>query len=211
MRDRLLETEQALFEQAANPTRKWAIEVGDIALLHLAVIYPMRREQFNMMEFGKHFDHNSWRLTFDADDVKNKKPIEYTIPSSGRGRQCREILDLYIRVARPLKLRGRYSPFVFVPDQHCASAGFHFRKTAINDILPKISEEYFSDILPPALLKLNPHIIRHIVASYALVVQNSLKLAAQLLNDSPQTILAEYSDVLDSSHDELLRYYEEED
>lgn len=211
MRNRILEVEQNLFEQAANPTKEWAIEVGDIALLHLALIYPMRREQFNMMEFGKHFDHNSWRIMFEAEDVKNGKPIDYIIPSGGRGRQCREILDLYVRVARPIKLRERYSPFVFVPDQHCASAGIHLRTAAINDILPKICDKYFADILPPALLMLNPHIIRHIVASYALVVQKSLKLAAQLLNDDPQTVLQEYSDVLASSRDELLRYYEEGD
>ena len=211
LRDRLLEVEHTLIEKAANPTREWALDVADIALFHLVLLYPMRRKQFNMMRFDKHFDHETWRITFEGKEVKNGKSIDYIIPSGGRGRQCREILDLYLKVARPIKLKGRFSPYVFVPEQHCASADIHLRTAAINDIFPKISKKYFADIMPPALLALNPHIIRHIVASYALVVQKNLKLAAQLLNDDPQTVLDEYSDVLASSRDELLRYYEEDD
>lgn len=224
-----------LLDGAAHPTLEWAHEVSDVTLFFIMLLYPMRREQFNMMLLspvrpGQHdpeallpshrkeldkkgalsanFDPGSYDITFEKHQVKNKRRIHYVIPERGRGNLCRELIDVYLRVARPMKLQGRRSPYMFFPEAHVATAGIHLRTSALNDILPRICRAYFADVLPPSLLKLNPHLMRHIVASHALVIHKNLALAAMLLNDEPETVLSHYSDVLQCSKDELRAHYE---
>lgn len=222
-----------LLEGATNPTAKWADEVGKLTLFYMMLLYPMRREQFNMMllhpirqgeyapalllkehaqvleskDLKANFNPETYEISFSKAEVKNRLPINYTIPERGGGNLCRELIAVYIKVARPLRLKGRSSPYMFVPEQRKVS-GLHLRKAALNDMLPEICKAHFKDVLPRELLNMNPHLMRHIAASYALVVKTSLSLAAMLLNDKPETVLSHYSDVLQCSRDELKSFYE---
>ena len=209
--ERMAQVAETLIAQAGNPDLEWARTVCRACIMYTILLYPIRRDHFRQMCFEKNYDVRTYQIQFGRDEVKNEKAFRYTLPVGGRGRKVRALMNLYLQVARPILLHGRESPFVFVPEQTRENANLHLRKTALNDFFPDFAEQYFADILPVDLLKLNPHIIRHIVASYALVVEKDLKLAAQLLNDHPTTVLKHYSDVLESSHDELLDYHEEAD
>ena len=209
--ERLVQVEEDLFVQIGSPTLEWAREVKYTCMMHVLFLYPMRRESFRIMQFGQNYDRNTFQFHFEDEEVKNQKAFRYSLPTGGRGRMSREIMDLYLQVARPILLQGRKSPFVFVPEQTRENAGPHLRVAAMNDFMPGYCKDHFADILPAELMDMNPHIARHIVASHALVVEKNLNLAAQLLNDDPMTILKHYSDVLASSHDELLAYYEQSD
>lgn len=226
-----------LLEQARTPTLDWAHKVADITLFTVMLLYPMRREQFNMMlvspvepgqyadsqlllfhrrelakkkELKANFHADTYEITFSKIETKNDKAIHYVIPERGRGELARKLIDVYLTIARPLMLQGRKSPYMFVPQKRNKS-GIHLRITALNDILPSLCKKYFAKVLPPALMHMNPHLIRHVVASYALVIRKSLALAAMLLNDEPETVLSNYSDVLQSSKEELRRYHELDD
>lgn len=207
--DRLTQVGESLVVQAGDPTIEWARLVKNTCIMQVLFLYPMRREHFLKMRFGVNYDRDTYQIHFEDEEVKNEKAFRYSLPTGGRGRMSRDIMDLYLQVARPILLQGRHSPFVFVPEQSRENSGIHLRKTAMNDFMPGYCKDYFADILPVELLEMNPHIVRHIVASYALVVEKNLNLAAQLLNDDPMTVLKHYSDVLASSHDELLAYYEQ--
>ncbi len=209
--ERLVQVEEDLFVQVGHPTLDWARNVKYTCIMHVLFLYPMRRESFRKMRFEKNYDRDTFQFHFEDEEVKNQKAFRYSLPTGGRGRMSREIMDLYLQVARPVLLQGRHSSFVFVPEQTRENAGPHLRKNAMNDFMPDYCKEHFTDLLPAELMDMNPHIARHIVASYALVVDKNLNLAAQLLNDDPMTVLKHYSDVLASSHDELLAYYEQSD
>lgn len=209
--ERMSQVAEELIAKAGEPDLEWARTVCRACIMYTILLYPIRRGHFRAMCFEKNYDLETYQVHFENEEVKNEKAFRYTLPAGGRGRKVRDLMNLYLQVARPILLHGRESSFVFVPEQTRENANLHLRKSALNDFFPDFAEEYFADILPPDLLKLNPHIIRHIVASYALVVEKDLKLAAQLLNDHPTTVLKHYSDVLESSHDELLAFHEEED
>jgi hypothetical protein len=207
--ERLIQTEENLLAQVGSPTLEWAREVKYTCMMHVLFLYPMRRESFRIMQFEQNYDRDTYQFHFEDEEVKNQKAFRYSLPTGGRGRMSREIMDLYLQVARPILLQGRQTPFVFVPEQTRDNAGPHLRRAAMNDFMPDYCKVHFADILPAELMDMNPHIARHIVASYVLVVEKNLNLAAQLLNDDPMTVLKHYSDVLASSHDELLAYYEQ--
>lgn len=189
-----------------NPTPRWATDVRNIAYLVLQLTYPMRVNHFVKMRFDEHFNVLTYLITFEGPEVKNGRPIDYILPEGRKLNWVRTFIDMYLNVARPYLLDGKTSPFVFVPDQRVPNAGLHIRPKGFNDSLATVCQRFLKEVLPVELGMLNPHLVRHLVASYQLVVNKSLTTAAQLLNDKPETVLAFYSDVLESARDDLKDY-----
>ncbi|MNY13641.1 hypothetical protein D3C86_1467860 [compost metagenome] len=121
--------------------------------------------------------------------------MDYELPDGGSLGDIRSLMDLYLTEARPLLLGRRSSTYLWIPAK---GEGSHLSEKAVNRILGDISRRFLSDLLPEGLGLLNPHLMRHICASYVLGVHKDLYLAAQMLNDSPTTVYRNYSDILES-------------
>lgn len=208
----LLETQRlasCLFTDPRKGSVHWAANVRNILFLNLILVYPLRINHFVWMMLGKHFLPDGYRIMFDARETKNRRSIDLILPEKGFAGGLRKLVDLYLEEARPLLLKGRISPYFFVPSQQVKNAGIHIREKGFNDILIELSKHHLQHLLPPSLGQLNPHLIRHIVASYQLVVRGDSTRAAQFLNDELQTVHQYYSDVRASAQKSLKKFLEE--
>lgn len=173
--------------------RRWAVALRNEALFGLLLCYPLRVANLTGMRLGANFKPARHEIFFTATETKNDKEIDFELPAGGALGDVRALMAQYLLEARPVLLAGRTSDHVFVPDPR---GGTRLREKAVNAILVEMSRQFLTDILPPGVTALNPHLVRHTLATYALAVCQNLNLAAQLLNDAPSTITQAYADVL---------------
>jgi site-specific recombinase XerD len=150
-------------------------------------------------------------LTFKKTAVKNRKTIEFELPRQGELAWVRDLVDLYLYEARPILLDGVASQHFFVGNQRIPNAKPWLVRQAFNEILSKLSKQHLSDLLPPELGALNPHLLRHITATYQISVRGDRDMAARLLNDTVQTIEKHYADLLASSRRDCREFFEDFD
>lgn len=197
LRGHTLELEAAWRESAgarrARLKLSWAVALRNEALFGLLLCYPLRAANVTGMKVGVNYKPDRYQLFFEAPETKNQKEIDLELPDGGALGDVRNLMDQYLQEARPVLLAGRNSEHVFVPDPR---GGTRLREKGLNAIFTDLSRRYLGDVLPPGIDEMNPHLARHVAASYALAVQQNLNLAAQLLNDSPSTIASNYADVL---------------
>lgn len=174
--------------------RRWAVAARNEVILGLLLGYPLRVANLVGMEIERHLDTTTFGIHFEALETKNEREIDYELPEGGALGDLRDLVTRYLSEVRPLLLAGRTSPYVFVA---APPGGVRLRTKAINAILEELSQRFFADVLPPGVEALNPHLLRHATASYHLAIRRDLNMAAQMLGDSPATILKSYSDLLD--------------
>lgn len=184
--------------------RRWAIASRNAIVYGLLLCYPIRTRNLVEMRIGEHYDPVRHLLFFPPEETKNGKEIEYELPEGGPFGDLRGLVERYIKEGRPALLAGRPSTYMLVPDPR---GGTRLRTRAINIILIELSRRYLQDILPPGIPALNPHLTRHLVASYVIRVHRDVNLAAQLLNDSPATITKAYADVLENKKEATKRFH----
>lgn len=182
---------------------RWAVALRDEVLIGLLLCYPLRVGNLVAMEIGRHYDPDTYDISFPAEETKNEREIDYVLPDAGALGDLRGLIDRYLAEARPALLEGRRSARLFVPGPR---GGTSFRSRAINGILATMSREFFADVLPAGVEVLNPHLLRHAAATYHLALGGGLNLAAQMLNDSPATISKSYADILDSKKEATKRF-----
>lgn len=199
-----------LTESPRRGTPRWATQCRDVAFLWLMLTYPLRVGNARRMKLDCNLDVATLRIRFAPNEVKNESAIDFELPTKGEfGEPLQALFRLYLDEARPILLADAVSPYVFLPDQRTPNAGPVLRRTAFNEILISLSENKLQGVLPPDLGPLNPHLLRHIVATYQLVVEGSSIKAAQLLNDRLDTVLKHYADILPGARSELKDYYNE--
>lgn len=191
----LLESKAALGSRAAMLKDRWAVALRNEVYFGMMLSYPLRAANFSAMEIGRHFDPATFRITFAPEEVKNCREVDYELPDGGSLGDLRQLVTQYLEEARPILLKERSSPYFFVPN---SKGGTRIPARGFNLILAQVGRRFLEDILPPGVRGLNPHMARHVCASFQLVVRDDLHLASQLLNDSPSTILRSYADVLAS-------------
>ncbi|MBM3268098.1 MAG: hypothetical protein FJZ01_10665 [Candidatus Sericytochromatia bacterium] len=193
--------------QADAPYRQWANDLEYGLFAYMDLLFPMRIQQYRAMQILRHLDPVTGKIHFDADEVKNQREIDLELPEGPIMGQVREWLRIYLEKARPILLNGAESPFLFVPDRRAPGAGLCVRRTFFNDVWIKISREWLDDLIPPGVGAINPHLPRHICASYWLVARKNLDRAAQLLNDDPDTVKAYYADELATASEDIKADY----
>lgn len=174
--------------------RRWAIALRNEVLFGFLLCYPLRARNVIEMRLGDNFDPRTFRIYFPPEDTKNGKEIDYELPEGGALGDLRALFHQYLTDARPALLAGRQSEYVFVPDPR---GGIRLRDKAVNAILADLSRRYLKDALPAGVSILNPHLVRHAVATFHVAVGRDVNLAAQMLNDEPATITQAYADVLE--------------
>lgn len=189
---------------------QWAVEVRFVVFFYLILLHPMRIMHFSGMRLGHHFDASNYRINFEASETKNDTPIDIELPGTGRHARLRDLVDLYLNEARPKLLLGAESPFFFVPNRQTPNAGLGVRQKFFNALLEEASQGVLRPALPPGLARLNPHLLRHIVATHEIVNNHSAENAAMLLNDPEETVRKHYSNLIRASRRYLKGHYEAE-
>lgn len=177
----------------------WATHVRDFTYLALVSMYPLRVRNHQLMKLGENYDPETHRIEFDGKLVKNGRRIEFELPSEGALSWVRDLVDLYLAEARPILLRGAESDYMFVGNHQAPNAKGFLTRQAFNECLIDLSEKYLRTVVPAELGHLNPHIFRHIMATYQIVIQKNEDLAAQFLNDEVETVRKHYADILANS------------
>jgi integrase len=185
----------ALGEKAELFRGQWAVSLRNEVFFGLMLCYPLRARNYAQMQLGRHYDPASHRIFFATHETKNDKEIDYELPDGGSLGDLRELVETYLTQARPVLLADRKSTYFFVPNR---LGGTQIPVRGFNIILAAISRRFLSDVLPPGLEILNPHMLRHIIATYHLAIRKDVNTASQLLNDSPFTIHRSYADVLEN-------------
>lgn len=198
----------ALMAPDVQRTTSWAVKFRNVVFAYVILLYPLRINHFVKMRLNQHYEPREHRITFEPHEVKNRRRICVSLPDAGRHALAREAMDLYLAVARPMLLGAVESPFVFVPDRRKHRAGLRLREKGFNAVLEELGEEEFADVLPPGLGTWNPHLCRHLVAIYQIVVHQSATRAAQFLADSIETVQTEYADIIESAERELRDFHE---
>lgn len=178
---------------AESIQQSWAVALRNEVLFGLMLCYPLRVTNLSAMQLGSHYDPSAHRIYFPAEEVKNGKEIDYELPDGGSLGDLRALVEQYLSIARPILLAGRSSPFFFVPNYR---GGIRIPSKGFNLILVGLTQRFLADLLPEGVDVLNPHLFRHVAATYHLVVGGNLNLAAQILNDAPSTISQNYADIL---------------
>lgn len=199
---------RGLVEQDGVHNTAWATFVRDLTYLVLVTLYPLRVSNHAEMILGENYLPDCHVLRFHRSEVKNKKPIEFELPPGGKLAWVRTLVDLYLDEARPILLKGAPSKHFFVGNHAIPNAKPHLVRQAFNDIVNKMCQRHLHDLLPPEIDALNPHMFRHIVATYQIVVHRDRDRAARLLNDTIATIEKHYADLLASSRQECKAFYE---
>lgn len=182
--------------------------IRDLTYFALTTLFPLRVENFATMKLGENYDPASHTITFRPRDVKNKKAIDFQLPSQGRLDWVRSLVNEYLDIARPQLLAGNDSAYFFVGNRRIPNANGYLRRQTFNEILCNFSERHLADVLPAELGNLNPHLFRHVTATYQIVVCKDPERAAQLLNDSLKTIHQHYADILGSSRQNCKAFYD---
>lgn len=183
--------------------RRWATALRNEVLLGLLLSFPMRVGNVVAMEVGRHYDPATHEISFEAEETKNDKAIDYELPDGGSLGDLRGLVDRYLLEARPILLDGRRSSHFFVPDPR---GGVRMRTRAINVILADLSRQFLTGVLPPGIEVLNPHLLRHAAASYHLAIRGDLNLAAQMLNTTQANVSIAYADILESRKEATKRF-----
>lgn len=173
---------------------QWAVALRNEVYLGMVLCYPLRARNFSKMTIGRHFGQETFRIYFPPEETKNHKEIDYELPDGGSLGDLRALVTQYLDEARPTLLAGRASPYFFVPNR---KGGVQIPSRSFNTILYELCEGFLLDLLPKGARSINAHMMRHIAASYHLVIGGNLNLAAQILNDSPATIIKSYADILE--------------
>ncbi|MBM3268097.1 MAG: site-specific integrase [Candidatus Sericytochromatia bacterium] len=175
--------------------RAWAVALRNEVVFGFFLCYPIRVGNFSTLRLGDHYDPAGHRITIPAEETKNGREIDYELPIGGALGDMRDLMNRYLAEARPLLLGGRQSDHVFVGSEKglpwLSCKTFHA-------ILADISRRFLGGVLPNGIAALNPHLLRHVAATYHLAIGQNLNLAAQLLNDAPSTITRSYADVLEN-------------
>lgn len=188
--------------------RDWAASVRLCVYVTLGLLFPLRAENYVNMRLGANFDRRTYSLRFEPDETKNGAELNFQLPETGPLAIVRQLVDVYLDLARPVLLKGRDSDFFLVLDQGLSASNLKIGEKALNGPLAKYSIEHFSKVLPPEIRSLNPHLMRHIAACHWIVVEGRPERAAQVLGDKLQTVLEHYSDLSYSAGKNLKQYYE---
>jgi hypothetical protein len=198
-----------LDERFATRNSHWATFVRDLTYLSLVLLYPLRVKNHQMMQLGRHYCPREHVMRFKKGEVKNNRVIEFELPARGKLGWVRDLVELYIEVARPILLCGHDSDYFFVGNHTIPCAKGWLVRHAFNEILINLSRKHLAEELPPELGFLNPHMFRHIAASYQLVVKRDREMAALLLCDSIRTVEEHYADLLAYSRQGCREFFEE--
>lgn len=204
---RQIEIVKALLAEPPKGNREWAHRVKMTYFVTMLLLFPLRIENYLGMKINHNFDPVSYTLHFDPEEVKNGGVLDFTLPENGPLACVRQLARLYLDQAREILLRGRTSRFVFVPDQCVSTTGMGMPEKGFNSPLADYSIEHFSDILPEKIGHLFPHSARHLAATHW-VALGRVDRAAQVLGDTVQTVLRNYSDARYAANRELKAYYD---
>lgn len=186
----------------------WATFIRDLTYFTVATLYPLRVRNHQLMALGTNYNPDLYLIAINRNAVKNKKPIEFELPGMGQFSWVRELVDLYLNEARPILLRGAQSDYFFVGNHQAPNAKGFLQRQAFNELLIDFAEKYLDGVLPPSLGYPNPHLFRHIVATYQIAIRRDPNMAARLLNDKVETIYKHYADILGSSRAACKDFYE---
>lgn len=186
----------------------WATFIRDLTYFVLVTLYPLRVRNHQLMKLGSNYDPERHVLMVHRSEVKNKKTIEFELPLGGALGWVRELVELYLTDARPVLLRSAASDYFFVGNHQAPNANGFLQRQAFNELLIDFAEKYLGGVLPTALGYPNPHLFRHIVATYQIAIRLDPNMAARLLNDKIETIYKHYADILGSSRVACKDFYE---
>lgn len=212
--ERPLSSLMAMFAElrAARPSKfqpkRLGIWARDVLLFGLLAAVPLRVGNFTTMTYrldnkgNLYRSENGWSVRFPSLEIKNGKPYDVALP----GYVC-EAIEEYLRIGRRCFPGHDQCDYVFL------SLASHVAVDTTQPILgwagDHISERlrYLTRCLRPGKPAFGPHAFRHIVASdYLKRYPGAYNLVAYLLNDSLQTVIAEYGHI--SADDGLRLHYQ---
>ena len=173
----------------------------DALLLAFLVSNPLRVLNFKIMTWlpdntgNLYKDGNtSWRLRFDATDIKTDKPYNVKIASWLVNR-----LEAYIEEYRNTLLESRHSNYLFVSSQVSKAVKWE----SLDRHIQKLTKN-----LVPESPGFGAHAFRHLVATDWLTKNpNDFLTVAELLNDRIETVIAHYAHLKkDQSFDRYENY-----
>jgi site-specific recombinase XerD len=138
--------------------------------------------------------NTSWRLRFDATDIKTDKPYNVKIASWLVNR-----LEAYIEEYRNTLLESRHSNYLFVSSQVSKAVKWE----SLDRHIQKLTKN-----LVPESPGFGAHAFRHLVATDWLTKNpNDFLTVAELLNDRIETVIAHYAHLKkDQSFDRYENY-----
>jgi integrase len=184
------------------------MEVRNTLYVTLALLFPLRVENYIGMRLGANFNREKYVLHFDPPETKNGSELNFHLPETGMVSIVRRLVDLYLDEARPILLQGKVSEYLFVPDHSNRSAKLKISDKSLNQPLRDYSMRHFSKVLPPRLGHLNPHLMRHLAACHWVLIEERPVRAAQILGDKLSTVIQNYCNVAYSAGKTFKQYYE---
>ena len=149
-----------------TPDLKAAIAYRDALMLALLTARPLRVKNMTAIETGRHLLHhgNEWYLTFEADEVKNKQPLDFTVPMF-----LVPYLEHYLAVVRSVFPGASESRLLWL-NQYGSNLGRQFVYWRIT----KLTKRLFGRAI-------NPHLLRDCAATTLAVEAPEIVKAARPL------------------------------
>ena len=123
----------------------------DGLMVALLIARPLRVRNFGSIELGRHLfeiDDSYW-LSFAAEEMKNRRPLEFPLPDD-----LRPHLDRYLTRHRPKLLQGNVSDALWISNRGCAMPPLQ----SIAMRIPKVTQRLFGE-------PISPHLFRHCAAT----------------------------------------------
>jgi integrase len=177
-----------------QPTVLDAVRVQTALAIALLLVAPMREKNLASLDEGRHLHRVSDEIGYvviPAHEVKNERDLEY--PLSPR---VLRILDLYLKIYRPLLLKGARSSKLFV-----SWSGRQKKPHELGAQIPKLIRERLG-------LDVNVHLFRHL-AGYVFLKKHpgEYERVRQLLGHKDlKTTIAFYTGL---EHEDAFRRYDE--
>ena len=173
----------------------------DALLLAFLVSNPLRVLNFKIMTWlpdntgNLYKDGNtSWRLRFDATDIKTNKPYNVKIAGWLVNR-----LEAYVEEYRNTLLQSRHTNYLFISSKETEAVKWE----TLNRHIQYLTKKYV-----PESLGFGAHAFRHLVATDWLTKNpNDFLTVAELLNDRIETVIGHYAHLKkDQSFDRYENY-----
>lgn len=177
-----------------NPTISDAVIVQSAIAVALLLEAPVREKNLAAIDIKRHIQRvgeDVAYLIFPAHEVKNARDLEYPLSS-----RTLHLLDLYLQVYRPLLMKGKQSPKLFV-----SWSGRQKRPAELGAQVPKLIRERLG-------LDVNVHLFRHL-AGYVYLTEHpgEYEVVRQLLgHKSLKTTIDFYTGL---EHAQSFRRYDE--
>ena len=135
-------------------------------MLALLAARPLRVKNMTAIKTGRHLLHhgNEWHLTFEADEVKNKQPLDYTVPIS-----LVPYLEHYLAVVRSVFPGASESRLLWL-NQYGSKLGRQFVYWRITNLTKRLFGR-----------AINPHLLRDCAATTLAVEAPEIVKAARPL------------------------------